>query len=129
MENNKTIEDPKQRIQMIANALGVTVNGLWPLLGYKSNTVISSIMYGKTKSITAAFAKNAIKHIPEINYLFLIEGQLPVLTHGGIKQVQQNMLGDNDAINLQQIAAKLDVISRTQLTIIRKLEELDKKLK
>lgn len=127
MENNKTIEDPKQRIQMIADALGVTVNGLWPLLGYKSNTVISSIMYGKTKSITAAFAKNAIAQLPQINYLFLIDGKLPVLTHGEIHQVQQNMIAPNETISLQQIAAKLDVISKTQIKILKKLEELDKR--
>ncbi|MDM1494954.1 XRE family transcriptional regulator [Myroides odoratimimus] len=127
MENNKTIEDPKQRIQMIADALGVTVNGLWPLLGYKSNTVISSIMYGKTKSITAAFAKNAIAQLPQINYLFLIDGKLPVLTHGEIQQVQQNMIAPNETISLQQIAAKLDVISKTQIKILKKLEELDKR--
>lgn len=127
MENNKTIEDPKQRIQMIADALGVTVNGLWPLLGYKSNTVISSIMYGKTKSITAGFAKNAIAQLPQINYLFLIAGKLPVLTHGEIQQVQQNMVAPNETISLQQIAAKLDVISKTQIKILKKLEELDKR--
>lgn len=127
MENNKTIEDPKQRIQMIADALGVTVNGLWKLLGYKSNTVISSIMYGKTKSITAAFAKNAIAQLPQINYLFLIDGKLPVLTHGEIQQVQQNMIAPNETISLQQIAAKLDVISKTQIKILKKLEELDKR--
>jgi hypothetical protein len=127
MENNKTIEDPKQRIQMLADALGVTVNGLWPLLGYKSNTVVSSIMYGKTKSITAAFAKNAIAQLPQINYLFLIYGKLPVLTHGEIQQVQQNMIATNETISLQQIAAKLDVISKTQIKILKKLEELDKR--
>lgn len=127
MENNKTIEDPKQRIQMIADALGVTVNGLWPLLGYKSNTVISSIMYGKTKSITVAFAKNAIAQLPQINYLFLIDGKLPVLTHGEIQQVQQNMIAPNETISLQQIAAKLDVISKAQIKILKKLEELSKK--
>ncbi|KUF39002.1 hypothetical protein AS361_03910 [Myroides marinus] len=127
MENNNTIEDPKQRIQMIADALGVTVNGLWKLLGYKSNSVISSIMYGKTKSITAAFAKNAIAQLPQINYLFLIDGKLPVLTHGEIQQVQQNMIAPNETISLQQIAAKLDVISKTQIKILKKLEELDKR--
>ncbi|MDR2223605.1 MAG: XRE family transcriptional regulator [Flavobacteriaceae bacterium] len=123
---NKIIEDPKERIQMLADELKVTVNGLWPLLGYKNHSVLSSIMYGKTKSITAAFAENAVKHIPNVNYLFLTKGHLPVFIDKTLEQVQQNMLDDGSKITLQQIAAKLDVISKTQIKILKKLEELEK---
>lgn len=127
MEEIKKIEDPRERIQMLANELGVTINKLYPMLGYKNNSVLSSIMYGRTKNITAAFAKNATKHLPQINYLFLIDGELPVLTHNTIQQLQSNMLGGEETITLQQIAAKLDVISKTQIKILKKLEELSKK--
>jgi hypothetical protein len=122
----KIIEDPKQRIQMLADELKVNVNGLWPLLGYNNHSVLSSIMYGKTKSITTTFADNAVKHIPNINYLFLIKGHLPVLIDKTLEQVQQNMLDDGSKITLQQIAAKLDVISKTQIKILKKLEEFEK---
>ncbi|MHC5200855.1 hypothetical protein [Myroides sp. LJL119] len=84
-------------------------------------------MYGKTKSITAAFAKNAIEHQPAINYLFLVDGKLPVLNGPSIQQLQQNMLDIEGDITLQQISARLDIISKTQIKILKKLEELDKK--
>lgn len=125
MEEKTIIEDPKERLQMLASEIGVTINGLWPLLGYKNNSVLSSIMYGKTKNITPAFAKNAIEHIPQINYLFLIDGKLPVLTGSTTQQLQQNMLGIEN-LDLHTIAAKLDVISKTQIKILKKIEELEK---
>lgn len=122
------IQDPAQRIEMLAKAVGVSKNNLYTLLGYDNNGAISSIIYGKTKSITPTFAKNVIKHLPQVNYLFMIDGELPVLTHDSLQQVQQNMISEGSDLTMQQIAAKLDVISKTQISILKKLEELEKKI-
>lgn len=72
--------------------------------------------------------QKAIEQCLEINYLFLTKGELPVFTvDHTIKQLQQNLIGvDNDLITNSQIIAKLDVIAKTQIRILKELEELRK---
>ncbi|WP_413512227.1 XRE family transcriptional regulator [Myroides odoratus] len=128
MEEKTIIENPGERIKMIAKAMGITVQELSSRLGYKTQGTLSSIIYGQTSSITLAFAENAVKQCPEINYLFLTKGELPVLVADNtITQLQKQMLGVTDEITNQQILAKLDVISKTQIRILKEIEELKKK--
>ncbi|EHQ41483.1 helix-turn-helix domain-containing protein [Myroides odoratus] len=127
MEEKTIIENPAERIKMIAKAMGITVRDLSNKLGYKTQSTLSSIIYGKTSSITVTFAENAVKHCPEINYLFLTKGELPVLiVDNSILQLQKQMLGVADEITNQQILAKLDVIAKTQIRILKEIEELKK---
>lgn len=60
--------------------------------------------------------------------MFLVKGELPVFTVDyTIKQLQQNLIGtDVDILGNQQIIAKLDVIAKTQIRILKELEELRK---
>ncbi|MBB1150423.1 XRE family transcriptional regulator [Myroides sp. NP-2] len=127
MSDKKIIENPAERIKMLADELRVPVSHLGAKLGHNNNATVNSIIYGKTATITNAFADNAIEHIPEINYLFLLKGELPILNNNDTTtQLQQNMLGNNGDITMQQIIAKLDVISKTQIKILKEIEELKK---
>lgn len=127
MEENTIIENPGERIKMIAKAMGITVRDLSRKLGYDNQSTVSSIVYGRTQNISLAFAENAVKQCPEINYLFLTKGELPVLIDdNSILQLQKQMLGVADEITNQQILARLDVISKTQIRILKEIEELKK---
>lgn len=124
----KIIESPAERLKMLAQEFGIATMHLGEKLGYNNNSVVDSIVYGRTASITPAFAKKAIEKCPEINYLFLTKGELPVFTvDHTIKQLQQNLIGtDVDILGNQQIIAKLDVIAKTQIRILKELEEIRK---
>lgn len=130
MEEKQIIENPGERIKMIAKEMGITVRDLSRKLGYDNQSTVSSIVYGRTQSISLAFAENAVKQCPEINYLFLTKGELPVLIDdNSILQLQKQMLGVTDEVTNQQILAKLDVIIKAQIKLMKEVEEMKNNLK
>ncbi len=129
MEEKTIIENPGERLKMISQSLNLSYKQLWQNLGYENGSTVNAIIYGQTTKITQSFAKRVVEYLPNVNFLFIMDGKLPVLLDLDSAYTQSNIMGINPESSMQIIAAKLDVISKSQMVLLRKLDEIEKLLK
>ncbi|WNH10090.1 hypothetical protein [Thalassobellus suaedae] len=109
-------------IEKLLPAIKENANSFSKALGYKRAASIYNITKGDAR-ITTGMAKKIVEVFPEVNYLFVTLGQLP------IKIDQSKAIGQNHILKFTKNTAKFENIPQLLSDILKEIKGLREDLK
>ena len=91
------LTDP-EILELLLKEIHHTANSLGVVLNYSSSSSIYHILNGVNK-ISEGFATRVVSKFPNVNYLFLRNGELPILNDEAAAQGQKNVLNSGPTFN------------------------------
>lgn len=106
----------------VLQALDITANKLAVKAEYKSASSVYHILNGEN-NISSQFAEKVVELYPQVNILYLIRGEEPIILDRGPSIGQSNFYNHNKA-SYDQLPQTLKNI---ELLLVKLLEEIKKK--
>lgn len=112
MEETKKLTDP-EILEMLLGEIHESANSLSIKLNYNSPSTVYHIING-INTLSESFATRVIAKYPQVNFMFLMKGELPVLLEKSESQGQANVMYDGPSFNdLPKILKNIEDLLRS----------------